>query len=457
MFYVRGQPQDYDDWERLGNPGWGWKEMAPCFKSMENHQLGEDELRGAGGPLHVSLPYRSSPINEALLGAAVQMGLPRKDDFNRTDQFGVGYIPLTTRNGKRWSAARAFLDPARRRPNLTVITRTLVDRVEFEGKRAVGVSCRSAGTRTKFRAAKEVIISAGTLKSPQLLQLSGVGPSDVLKQAGITVVHDNAGVGSNLREHLRMSVINRLLAVPGENREFRGIRLVKNVLRYYLFHTGVLSYSTNYITGFARSGIEGDRPDIQFAMVPMSWNTNPYKSGVSTVRTEQEPGLSCWAYFLHPESRGTVRIRSSNPDDLPVIRPGWLATEHDRRLAMASLHFLRKLLSQPALKPYVGPETSPGPEIGNDADVYSLYGRFGSTGNHAVGTCKMGSGPDAVVDSHLRVHGVTNLRVADCSVMPQIVSGNTNGPVMAVAWRLADLMQAEMKTQQPRIALRRVS
>jgi len=447
MFYVRGQPEDYDNWERLGNPGWGWKNMLPCFMQMENHQLGATETRGQGGPLHVSLPYKPTPVNEAIIQAAVEMGLPRKDDINRADQLGVGYLPLTTRNGRRWSAADAFLKPARKRPNLTVSTYTLVDRVLFEGKRAVGVACRVGGKSRNFYTKGEVIVCAGAIKSPQLLQLSGVGPADLLREVGVPVVHDNAGVGSNLNEHFRMTVVYDLLGVQGENREYRGLRLLKNIARYYLFRDGPLSTSTSSVTGFASSGVEGKRADIQFAIVPMSWDASPYKAGVSKVRTGKTPGMSGWAYFTHPESRGTIRIRSSNPDDLPVIRPNWLSTEHDRRCAMASLHFLRKLMSMPALKPYAGKEVTPGPGIANDADVITTYARYGSTGNHAVGTCSMGSGSDAVVDSHLRVRGVTNLRVADCSVMPQIVSGNTNGPVMAVAWRLADLMSEEKSAQ----------
>jgi len=448
MFYVRGQPQDYDAWEQLGNPGWGWKDMLPCFKKMEDHQLEADELRGRGGPLHVSLPYKADEISEAIMQAGIEMGLPRKVDINRPDQLGIGFIPLTTWKGRRWSAATAFLKPARKRANLTVVTGAIADRILFEGNRASGVSCRMSGTRQEFRARGEVIVSCGTLKSPQLLQLSGIGPADVLRKAGVPLVHNSPGVGSNLREHLRMTVVHKLLKVPGENREYRGIRLLKNILRYYLRHDGVLSTSTSSITGFACSGVEGDRPDLQFAMVPLNWDNDPYKAGVSKVQTGDEPGITCWAYFLHPESRGTVRIRSSNPDDPPVIHPNWLSTEHDRLSAAASLRFLRTLMRRPALKSYIGAEITPGPGIGNDADVYTLYARYGNTANHAVGTCAMGSGSEAVVDSHLRVHGVQNLRVADASVMPLTVSGNTNGPVMAVAWRLADLMIAEKSSRR---------
>ncbi|NDH54050.1 MAG: hypothetical protein EBY24_19180, partial [Betaproteobacteria bacterium] len=341
MFYIRGQAQDYDDWAKVGVKGWDWAHMSACFQKMENHQLGADELRGAGGPLHVSIPYKENPIDEAIIKAGVEMGLPRKADLNRLDQLGIGYYPINTWRGRRWSAANAFLNPARSRPNLTVRTGVVVDRVLFEGRRAVGVSCRVADERVEFRTRGEVIVCAGTLKSPQLLQLSGIGPAPALQSLGIELVHANAAVGANMREHLSYTVIHKLLGLPGENREYRGIRLAKNVLRYYMLRDGVLSYSTFSSGGFAKTGLEGDRPDIQFFAAPLSWDTSNAKDVVSRVKTAKEPGMTCFAYFLHPESRGSVSLRSANPDDHPVIRPNWLATENDRRAAVAVARFVR--------------------------------------------------------------------------------------------------------------------
>jgi choline dehydrogenase-like flavoprotein len=443
MFYVRGQARDYDEWERLGNKGWGWDRMSACFRKMEDHQLGADDLRGQGGPLHVSIPYKKNPVDEAIIDAGVEMGLPRKEDLNRIDQRGVGYYPINTWGGRRWSAANAFLDPVRVRPNLTIRTGVLVERVLFDGKRAVGVRCRIDGSPQDFRTRGEVIVSAGSLKSPQILQLSGIGPAELLRSHGIAMVHENAHVGANMQEHLSFTVIHKLKGVPGENREYRGVRLAKNVLKYYLSRSGVLSYSTFSSGGFACTGLEGNRPDIQFFAAPLSWDTSNAKAVVSRVKTAKEPGLTCFAYFLHPESRGSVAIRSADPADTPLIRPNWLSTEQDRLAAVAVARFMRDYMAQPALKAYVGAELTPGPKVRSDAELLDAYVRFGSTANHAVGTCSMGHGPEAVVDDQLRVHGVSHLRVVDCSVMPKLVSGNTNAPAMAVAWRVCDMMQAE--------------
>jgi choline dehydrogenase-like flavoprotein len=447
MFYVRGQPQDYDDWERLGNQGWGWKHMAECFKSLEDHELGADDLRGVGGPLHISLPYRSpsNPLDEAIIEAGAQMGLPRRADLNGLDQLGVGYYPLTVWRGRRWSSANAFLDPARRRPNLTVLTGAHVDRILVESRRAIGIACRVRGTPRRFFARRDVILCAGTLKSPQLLQLSGIGPAALLESAGISVVHDNPAVGANMREHLSMTVIHELRGVRGENCEYRGAHLAKNVMRYYAFHDGPLSTSTFSIGGFAKTGLEGDRPDIQWFMAPLSWDTSSAKSVVSRVKTAKEPGITCFAYFLHPESRGTVTIRSADPDAPPIIRPNWLATENDRRAAVAVAHFMRGLMSQPALAPYLGRELTPGAGVRTDEELLQCYAKFGSTANHAVGTCAMGS----VVDDHLRVLGIEGLRVADISVIPQAMSGNTNAPAIAIGWRLAAIMTTERQSDRP--------
>jgi choline dehydrogenase len=445
MFYIRGQPQDYDGWEKLGNRGWGWADIAPCFKKMENHELGAAEFRGAGGALHITLPYEHCDLNEAFLQAGEQMGLPRKADLNEHDQAGIGYYPVNMRDSKRWSAADAFLRPAMQRKNLTVLKHVHVDRVLFEERRAVGIACRVNGERTEFRTRGEVILSAGALKSPQILQLSGVGPGEVLRAAGVPVLHDSPGVGENMREHLSMTVVHRLMNTPGENREYRGWRLVKNVLKYYLARKGVLSYSTFPIGGFARSSANATRADIQFFLGGLSFEIGGAKSSLAArVKPGKLPGITCFAYFMNPESQGSVMIRSADPDAAAVIKPNWLSTENDRQAAIKVVRFMRQIMRSPALGSYVGQELAPGDTVADaDKDLLEAYARVGSTANHAVGTCSMGSGPRSVVDERLRVRGVQNLRVVDCSVIPMPISGNTNGPVMAVAWRAADLILQE--------------
>jgi choline dehydrogenase-like flavoprotein len=447
MFYVRGQPRDYDDWERLGNDGWGWKHIAPCFRQIEDHALGASELRGVGGPLHVSLPYEPSAIDEAFIEAGVQAGLPRRADLNGIDQLGIGYYPITTWRGRRWSAADAFLKPVRGRSNLTVMANVLVDRVLFEGKRAVGVACRVDGRIAQFRARGETILCAGAIKSPHILQLSGVGPADVLRRAGIEVVLDSPGVGANLQEHFSMTLIYALLGIPGENREYRGVRLMGNVVRYYLSHKGPLARSLAAVGGFAASGTEGLRPDIQFTLAPLSWDTSNANNVVSRVKTGKQPGLTCYAWLLHPQSRGRITLRSANPDDPPVIEPNWLGTAADQNAAIRLVRVMRNLVSQTALRSYVGKEITPGEDVREDEAILASYVRYGSTANHAVGTCSMGSAFGSVLDSHLRVRGVTNLRVVDCSAIPLAPSGNTNAPAMVLAWRAAQIMDSEERTQ----------
>lgn len=446
MFYIRGQAEDYDGWERLGNDGWGWTNMASAFKAMEDHDLGADELRGTGGPLHVSVAgvaYQRDALHEAMLKAGEELGLPRKLDLNRRDMLGIGYYALNTWRGRRWSAANAFLHPVKSRRNLTVVTSAAVDQVGFQNGRAVTVTVRVDGQSKSFRARREIIVSAGTLKSPQLLQLSGVGPAPLLRSLGIEVISDNPQVGANMSEHLSMTVINRLENSFGENREYRDLRLVKNVLRYYAFHTGVLSYSTFPIGGFAKSRPEAERPDLQFFVGPLSFEAGDAKSVVSRVQTGKHPGITCFAYFMRPQSRGSVLIQSNDPDTPATIRPNWLSAEADRKTAVAVLKFMRRLMSRPALKRYVGEEITPGPSVQDDEQMLASYARFGSTANHAMGTCSMGAEGTAVVDSRLRVHGVRGLRVVDCSVMPSPISGNTNAPVMALAWRAADLIRQD--------------
>ncbi len=435
--YARGQPQDFDGWVALGADGWGWSDMAECFRKMEDHALGSDELRGAGGPLHVSRhPYRY-PLGEAAINAGVSLGLKRRDDINRLDQEGIGYMMRTIKNGVRVSAASAFLDPIKHRPNLFIRTRTFVEKVVFEGTRAVGIVCLHNGQVQEYRASKEIILSAGSIQSPQLLQLSGIGPADHLRALGIDLIQDSPGVGQNLRDHWATMVQYRLKEPISLNGEFSGFRLLANALEYLLFKRGLMATSAYDICGFFKTQPGLDRPDAQLLGAPFSLARGP---GKGKFEFDSGHGMHFVAYQLRPESQGSVRIRSTDPAVQPTIAPSFLSTELDRSTAVAIVRYLRRLFGQPALQAYVGAETLPGPHVKTDDEILDVVRQTGNCLYHAVGTCKMGQDSLAVVDSKLRVRGVSGLRVVDASVMPTQVSGFTNGPVMAVAWRAADLI-----------------
>lgn len=446
MIYSRGQPQDYDEWEARGNPGWGWRDMAAVYRRMEDHQLGPGPVRGVGGPLRISVDYDREPIRDRLIEAGKQMGLPLRADLNGEDQFGVGYYPRTVRRGRRLSSAVAFLRPAKRRRNLDIVTDVTVDRVIFDGTRATGIACRIGGRERHVLANREVILSAGAIKSPHILQLSGVGPAAMLAEAGVPLIHDLPGVGANMREHLGIMVANRLLRTPGHNRELRGWRLIRNALRYYLLHSGIMTYGIFEIGGYAKTRPDLDRPDIQIYMGPLSFgNDSDMKSHLSKSATDTLPGITAFGYRLRPESLGTIGLRSADPDAPPLIHPHWLTAESDRSAAIALVRYMRELLRQPAIAGFVGEETAPGAQYETDEEILSAYARYGTSGLHATGTCRMGPDPMSVVDERLRVRGVTGLRVVDCSVMPTQISGNTSGPAMAVGWRAADLILEELR------------
>jgi choline dehydrogenase len=435
MVYVRGQPQDYDHWAQLGLNGWDWQTVASYFKRMEDHVLGADEVRGAGGPVGISNSSGRYPLADAMLAAAGQLGVPVKSDLNRPDQEGIGYLHATIKRGRRQSSAEAFLKPARSRKNLTVITDTLVQRVQFEGQRAVGVECMRGDSTLKFRARREVILSAGALQSPKLLQLSGVGPAEHLKSLGIEVRVDSPDVGSNMREHWLMFIQHELQGGGSLNGQFAGLPLMWNAMRYLLTRSGVMATGSYDVGGFIRTRPGLERPDAQIMMAPYSldFSANSYKF-------EDFPGVQVFGYILRPESQGNVMARSANSADMPMIRPNYLATEADRRSSIDVVRFMRKWLSQAPLAPFLAKETTPGAAVESDGEILDAFARLGQSGYHACGTCRMGTDAKAVLDERLRVRGVSGLRVADLSFFPTLVSGNTNGPMMALAWRAADLI-----------------
>ncbi|MGE0383107.1 MAG: GMC family oxidoreductase [Gammaproteobacteria bacterium] len=432
MMYCRGQPEDYDGWVARGARGWGWEAMSRAFRAIEDHELGDDGVRGAGGPLHVSVRSPRTPLTEAVLDAAQDLGLRRREDVNRPDQEGIGYTPRTIRNGRRVSAADAFLAPARARPNLRVVTRTEVQRLLFDGARAIGIAGRGPGGEVEFRG-REIIVSCGTINTPKLLMLSGIGAGAALHELGIPVRADLPGVGRNLREHKTISMQLRLARDLSLNRQFSGWRLGLNLLRYALTRAGPLA-STYDINGFLRTQPGLSQPDAQLTIWTLSFDKR-----ADTFGLESFPGLMAMGYPLRTQSEGGIRLRSPDPAAAPIIQTRFLEAEHDRRVTIGLFRFMRRLFAHPRVAGFVAAETHPGAEIDSDAAILDAA-RRDQTCQHAVGTCRMGEDALAVLDARLRVRGIQGLRVMDLSAMPTQVSGNTNGPVMAMAWRAADLI-----------------
>ena len=436
MVYMRGHPQDYDSWAALGVEGWGWQHVAPCFQRIEDHALGADELRGAGGPLKVSPYAQRSRLGEAVLEACQQLGMRRLEDINRLDHEGVAYLIYTIRHGRRQSSAEAFLKPARKRPNLTVMTGTEVSRIVFEGSRAVGVQCSRGGVETTCRAKREVVLSAGALESPRLLQLSGIGDPGHLLSLGIRVVAASPGVGLNMREHLLYMIQARLKQWrDSQNRQFGGTRLWRNALQYFLFHRGVMARGSYPVGGFVTTAPGATRPDVQLMMAPFSMDFASPGYGF-----EPFPGMQLFSYPLRPESQGHVRIVSSDSSVAPEVAANYLAEPYDRQMAINAFRLMRNVLGAEPLASLLAGETRPSAALQSDDEIIDLYRREGQSGFHACGTCKMGSDRLAVLDSRLRVRSVQGLRVMDLSITPTMISGNTNGPMMAMAWRAADLI-----------------
>lgn len=440
MVYVRGAPDDYDAWQANGCPGWGWEQMKRHFLELEDHALGSSSDRGSGGPLKVSMHPSGAAICEAAISAAGQLGVPRCSDTN-TEQAvtdgGVGYEARTIWKGQRVSAARAFLDPIRERPNLDIVSLTDVLKVRFDGHRASGVTLRdSSGTR-EVNCRHEVILSAGAIHSPKLLQLSGIGPAALLQALNIPVLVDAPLVGKNLREHLYIALQYRVTQ-GSLNHRFSGFGLLRSVLEYALGRRGPLTHAAHEAGGFIKTDTRQTRPDAQIGVSLYSLtNVN------GAAQPEKLPGLTLGGYFMHPESTGEVRITSSDPQQQPSINANYLDHEVDQKAAIRLFRWLRQLSMQTALKPFIVEETVPGRTVQSDEDILDLFRQRGQTAYHVSGTCRMGSDDQAVLDPRLRVRGVEGLRVVDTSIMPSLVSGNTNAPAMAIALRAAELIIAD--------------
>lgn len=436
MVYMRGHPDEYNAWEAAGCTGWGWKDIGRCYQAIEDHELGGGDGRGAGGPLKISMQPRDNPLYENIIDAVGQAGVPYVDDVNAVKDGGIGLQPRTIWKGQRWSSAKAFLASVRQRPNLKICTDTQTLRVIFEGKRAVGVEVRDRSGTYTIRARREVILSAGALNTPKILQLSGVGPAQTLQQLGIPVIADSPNVGRHLLEHCTIRYQVRLKS-GSSNREFTGLRLLKNVLRYLFCKTGPMTFAMYELCALIKTRPDLPKPDAQIGIGLLSLIITSDK-----VIPEREHGMTWYGYYTTPESEGSVIIASRDPDIAPTIHANYLATENDRRHTVDMVRFMRKCISQPALKPYVVSEVAPGAQYQSDAELADACAKYGSTAYHMAGTCRMGADEESVLDPSLRVRGVTGLRVMDASIMPTLVSGNTNGPAMAMAMRAAEIILA---------------
>jgi choline dehydrogenase len=432
MVYVRGQDTDFNELARVSSDDWSWKHIGAAYKAFENHELGPAPTRGAGGPLGISLPDIRSPIVEAAIQAGVAMGLKRTEDVNDpADIERVGYAPRTIFHGRRQSAADAFLQPVRGRNNLSVVTGVSVDRIEFDGKRAVAVHTGSGTYRTRG----EILLSAGTLSSPAILQRSGIGPPQLLASLGIPVIRESPEVGLNVREHRGIVMQWRVRDEVSQNRDLQGLRLLANAARYFTTHGGPLASGAYDGGAWFKSSEDLPRPDAQILIAPFSIN---YSS--ATVGVEPHGGMNLCVYNLRPESTGSVMIHSRDPAQVAQIKPGYGTVAADRQKMVDIVRYARRLIAKAPLADLVIEETRPGPQFQTDAELLDAHLKFGYGNYHACGTCRMGRDETSVVDPQLRVRAIEGLRVVDTSIFPFMLSGNTNGPAMAIAWRAADLI-----------------
>nr|WP_295661217.1 choline dehydrogenase [Polymorphobacter sp.] len=448
LLYVRGQAADYDNWAQSGCTGWSHTDVLPYFKRAEHNERLSDDHHGTDGPLNVSDITEHHPVSDAVIAAGMEAGLPFNDDVNGASQDGISYFQLTVKNGRRWSAAMAYLRPALGRANLTVVTGAHAERVIIDAGRATGVRFRKDGASVKATARREVILSGGAVNSPQLLELSGIGDPEVLRAAGIDVRVAAPGVGTNLQDHYVVSMQYRLNNCVSVNELSRGWRLVREAARYARSRKGLLTMSAAHVQAYVRTRPGLDGPDVQFHILPATVDVEKFVAK-QIWELEKLPGLTFAACQLRPESRGTIHVKSDDPFAPPSIRPNYLADRLDQDTIVAGLRWGRVIAGQQALSPYMGDELLPGTAVESDADLLEFARQSGSTIYHPVGTCAMGRAgdPRAVVDPELRVRGVEGLRVVDASVMPRLVSGNTNAPTIMIAEKASDMIRASARAR----------
>jgi len=443
MIYMRGQARDFDGWRQLGNRGWGWDDVLPYFRKSERHHGGADAYHGEDGELYVERQRLSWPILDAVREAAQEIGIAPIDDFNDGDNEGAGYFPVNQKGGIRWNSRKAFLDPAKDRSNLSIVTGAQVERLTLDGRRVAGLELVVNGRPSKVWAGREVLLSAGSIGSPQILQLSGIGPAALLKEHGIDGVHDLRGVGENLQDHLQIRTIFKVTGAETLNE--RSASLLGKIgiaAEYFLKRSGPMAMAPSQMGIFAKSSTNFETANIEYHVQPLSLDAfgeplHPF------------PAITVSVCNLRPESRGTCHITESDYQVPPAIKPNYLSTEGDRMVAADSIRHARKLMATERMKEFSPDEIKPGPTVSSDADLAKAAGDIATTIFHPVGTAKMGDDDKAVVDDHLKVHGIGGLRVVDASIMPTIVSGNTHAPVTMIAEKAADLIRGESESAGP--------
>ena len=439
MLYVRGNPLDYNTWAQYGNRGWSYDSVLPYFNKAEHFENAVDNTRGTGGPLNVAPMRERAELLDAFIDAGVAEGFPRNADYNNGKQEGFGYFQVTQKNGERWSTARGFLDPIKDRTNLRVETEAMTLRVLLEGKRAVGVAYMQGGTVIEARCDCEVILAAGAVKSPHILELSGIGQPTLLQSLGIPVQHELRGVGENYRDHYAPRMNWRVKLPVTLNEQTRGLNFVKEIIKYYTKRTGILTFTAGIAYGFVRTRPELEEPDVQFHFAHAS-----YANAQSRV-LDKLPGMTLTTYQCRPESKGSIHAKNSDPFAAPAIRPNYLADPYDQRVLVDGMKIGRRIIENAVMDKYRAYEMNPGDKIQTDDEWLQFARENGQTTYHVIGTCKMGQDPMAVVDDTLRVHGIEGLRVVDASIMPTVPSGNTNAAVIMIAEKGADMIKAAAK------------
>jgi choline dehydrogenase-like flavoprotein len=437
MVFVRGQSQDYDTWAQLGNRGWSYREVLPIFRDMESYQgEADDEYRGRGGPLKVSENFETGPLYDALIKAAATIGIEYTKDYNSAKQDGIGMTQMTIRGGRRMSTAVCYLGPARGRPNLTIQTNALSECLLFEGKRCVGVRYSANGQQREARASREVVVSAGSINSPQLLEVSGIGQPERLQALGIEVRHALKGVGENLRDHYSPRMKWTVPASLGMtyNDKARGLGMVKQAMRYALTHKGLLGLPASPIRAYVRTRRGLDAPDAAISWIPFLSDPN--------FRLAKQSGVTAITNILRSESTSSIHVTAKSPRTPPAVRFNFLSAQLDREVTLEAMRIARRIMTAPAMQGIATDEIAPGVNVQSDDELLDWVKHNAETTYHPVGTCKMGSDPMAVVDDQLRVHGLEGLRVADASIMPTLTSGNTNAPSIMIGEKASRMILA---------------